>query len=81
MLYLLRCCILMSVVYMCVSLFGLPFILYSSMVSIVYVLLLSEVGGNVGDTMFIVFEIVLARLYCVPIVFNVCVLMFLVGRL
>ena len=70
----------MSVMYMCVSLFGLLFILYFSMVSMVYVLLLSEVGGSVGDTVF-VFEVVLARLYCVPIVFNVCVLMFLVGRL
>ena len=72
---------MMSVVYMCVSLFGLLFNLYVSMVTIVYVLLLSEVGGSVGDTVFIVFEIVLPRLYCVPIVFNVCVLMVLVGRL
>ena len=52
---------LMSVVYMCVSLFGLLFILYFSMVSMVYVLLLSEVGGSVGG------------LYCVPLVFGVCV--------
>ena len=71
----------MSVVYMCVSLFGFLFILYFNMASMVYVLLLPEVGGSVGDTVFIVFETVLTRLYCVPLVFSVCVLMFLVGRL
>ena len=77
MLYVFMCLILMSVVYiyiyMCVSLFGLLFILCFSMVSMVYVLLLSEVGGSVEDTVFNIFEAALACLYCVILVFGVCV--------
>jgi hypothetical protein len=47
----------------------------------VYMLLLSEVGGGVGNTVFIVFGVVLARLYCFIFVFGVCVWMFLAGEL
>jgi hypothetical protein len=67
-------------VYGCIFIWFTIYFVFS-IISMVYVLLLSEVGGSVGDTVFTVFELVLALLCCVIFVFGVCVWMFLAGRL